>query len=306
MNRTGGLRCWGANYVGQCGRPPGQVGYSPPPTDLPSLTGVAQVVAGAEHTCVLLSTSGVRCWGNNQYGQIGRPSSTADIFTPPTTDLLTGVSLIVAGAFHTCALMTATGGFRCWGRNNMGQLGFPSGDFYGVPTTDTTINLGSAMYLTAGAYHTCALVRTSDGTSGMRCWGRGGEGQLGNRLFSNLNTVPTTSIQPSFVCPGGCQHGTCIAPGVCQCADRYSGFSCSNVLCSPPCSRQGRCAGPNTCQCNSGWTGALCDVPTCNAVNNCNGHGRCTWLNPCTCDSGWTGNDCSQKVCTSISIWFCL
>ncbi len=41
--------------------------------------------------------------------------------TPPSTDVLTGVAAVTAGGRHTCALMT-TGGVRCWGRNDLGQV----------------------------------------------------------------------------------------------------------------------------------------------------------------------------------------
>ncbi len=42
---------------------------TPPATDL--LTGIAAVAATGEHTCVLTTAGGVRCWGDNFYGQLG-------------------------------------------------------------------------------------------------------------------------------------------------------------------------------------------------------------------------------------------
>ena len=51
--------------------------YTPPSSDV--LTGVAMVSVGANSTtCVLMLSGGVRCWGNNQYGQVR--THTVDVF----------------------------------------------------------------------------------------------------------------------------------------------------------------------------------------------------------------------------------
>ena len=87
------------------------------------LTGVAQIAAGNAHTCALIKgTGGVRCWGYGLYGQLGN-GGTSNVLSPPSSDVLTGVAQIAAGLEHTCALMSGTGGLRCWGSNNYGQLG---------------------------------------------------------------------------------------------------------------------------------------------------------------------------------------
>src|SRR5262249_12118172 len=41
------------------------------PTDVSGLTsGVTAISAGGQHTCALLGTSGIKCWGDNTFGEI--------------------------------------------------------------------------------------------------------------------------------------------------------------------------------------------------------------------------------------------
>lgn len=73
---TGVLWCWGWNYYGQLG-----LGYAnttgsgcdcvttPHPVSL-AATAIA-VSTGYDHTCVVLSTGALQCWGGNRYGQLG-------------------------------------------------------------------------------------------------------------------------------------------------------------------------------------------------------------------------------------------
>jgi alpha-tubulin suppressor-like RCC1 family protein len=101
----------------------GQAGVSTTsgPCGSPNAVTVRAVAVGTRHTCALMTTSGVRCWGSNEYGQLGDGTLTSRR-TPPTIDVLSGVQAIAAGDYHTCALMT-TGGVRCWGINSAGELG---------------------------------------------------------------------------------------------------------------------------------------------------------------------------------------
>ena len=86
------------------------------------------IAAGAFHTCALLTSGQVRCWGDNQYGQLGygHTDAVGDDETPashPPVALGGRATAITAGYWQTCALL-ATGHLRCWGANNAGQLGY--------------------------------------------------------------------------------------------------------------------------------------------------------------------------------------
>ena len=69
----------------------------------------------------MLTTGGVRCWGQGIQGELG-DGSTSDRLLPLSVDVLTDVNDIDLGGNHTCAVLT-TGGLRCWGSNTYGQLG---------------------------------------------------------------------------------------------------------------------------------------------------------------------------------------
>jgi alpha-tubulin suppressor-like RCC1 family protein len=132
-----------------------------------------------------MNTGGVRCWGNNDDGQLGAVNSPD--WVPPMSDVLTGAQAIATGDDYTCALME-TGGVRCWGRNNYGQLGDGTTTVRLVPPT--TEVLTSVQAIAAGGYHTCTLMDTG----GARCWGRNDYGQLGDGSSINIAIPPSADV----------------------------------------------------------------------------------------------------------------
>src|SRR5262245_40185430 len=135
--------------------------------------GVAGVItAGAEHTCAL-GTSGVQCWGNNQFGQLGNNLVTESHLPMTVGGLPTGVRAVASGGFHGCALVN--GGVQCWGYNSNGQLGNASTATTATPVGPVNNLTTGVQAIAAGDLHTCALVN-----GGVKCWGFNFNGQLGN------------------------------------------------------------------------------------------------------------------------------
>lgn len=169
----GGVRCWGRNNFGQLGN--GLMNDSPIPVPVSGLpSNVDQLAAGLYHTCALLSTGIVWCWGQNFDGQLGDGTIEDRRAFPIQVPNLDSVVAIAAGAYFTCALRSG-GDVWCWGQNSHGQLG--DGSFGEERATPSPVaDLTDAVHLAAGLQHACAI-RASGQTV---CWGDNELGAVGD------------------------------------------------------------------------------------------------------------------------------
>jgi alpha-tubulin suppressor-like RCC1 family protein len=67
----GTVMCWGENSSGELGRGATSLMPSPTPALVSGLVGVSALGASSQSTCAYSADRVTRCWGNNQYGQLG-------------------------------------------------------------------------------------------------------------------------------------------------------------------------------------------------------------------------------------------
>jgi alpha-tubulin suppressor-like RCC1 family protein len=182
---SGGVQCWGGNQVGELGT--GSTTPSDSSTPLPVFGLTSGVVAlgtlGGRHTCAVLAGGQVRCWGFNDYGQLGNGSN-INSATPVTVSGLAAsvVSVASGGEEHSCALLSS-GDVECWGADALGQLGNNSELIDSlVPIPVGGLDPATAEVVTGDAF-SCA--RGSSGS--VKCWGDNGSGQIGTGCTAKTN-----------------------------------------------------------------------------------------------------------------------
>lgn len=183
------VKCWGENRFAELGT--GTVAganvtpkQSTPLVAVDGLTDAVAIAAGGEpnssaFTCAILTSGAVRCWGSNNFSQLG---TGLDASISPTGNVVpadASATAIDLGYRHACMIDTA-GAVRCWGANTYGERG-------------TTAILGAvpleagASALATGFYSTCAIVNRE-----VVCFGNNSSGQV--NPSSALGTSPATVV----------------------------------------------------------------------------------------------------------------
>jgi len=222
------IKCWGWNSYGQLGNGKSIKDYVEPnnPNSLsskiknvfksllkikqnipaetsPVITKVANgpivdISTGANHTCGLFCTlfgCYVKCWGLNNYGQLGdgslesldknnlNPFSVESVLVKGLESNLSG---LVSGDNHNCVIINNEQ-VKCWGDNRFGQLGDGTKQTRSVPVF--VQGLLGVKAISAGNFHTCALLNNNT----IKCWGKNDDGQLGDGTTKD-NSLPVEVI----------------------------------------------------------------------------------------------------------------
>jgi uncharacterized protein YjdB len=148
----------------------------PPPTPVTPAVTAASIGLGPEVSCAALGDGSASCWGT------GAPAR------------VTGVNAqrIVTGGAHACGLL-GNGGVMCWGANASGQLGNGETSREPAPRPVRVATEQQFTSIVAGGAHTCGIAR--DGLAW--CWGKNGDGQLGNA--STRDQATPVAVARGFV-----------------------------------------------------------------------------------------------------------
>ena len=137
--------------------------------------------------CAILYHRDVKCWGMNDFGQLGDNSDKASN-VPVSVSGLTGVLSLVGESSEGgyCAVLLS-GGVDCWGTNTSGALGNGSTTLTqaDVPVAVTGVS-DATNGGTNNAFTYCMLL----GSESVRCWGDNTYGQLGDGSRAASSNVP--------------------------------------------------------------------------------------------------------------------
>ena len=207
----GRVKCWGGNAAGALGQgdhvdrgdQPNELGAALPYIDLGPGRTARSIGASESSLCAVLDDGSVRCWGSNNFYQLGNGTTSYVGMNPNQMGANLRPTLLGAGrkasaishsgaSAHSCAVLD-DGTLKCWGRNNAGQLGYGDTANHGsaalMGDALPALSLGAGLipvHVVGGDEHTCAAF-----TSGaVKCWGYNSVGQLGQGHAEYRGTRP--------------------------------------------------------------------------------------------------------------------
>lgn len=199
---AGRAYCWGDNTRGQIGD--GTVANRSLPTPVSGgLTFASLAEGSADHACGLTSSGQAYCWGSNAFGELGDGTTTDQRAPVAVAGAYTFTQLAVS-SFSSCG-RTTTGDIVCWGWAGYGLFG---DGVQGVVRPPTPVSAGGVTFTSValGGTLACAV----DTSGGVRCWGPGTLGQIGDgQTLTRLAPTPVA---------GGRSFSTVSVGGIHACA----------------------------------------------------------------------------------------
>lgn len=183
LTSAGEVWCWGSNSWGQVGD-----GTPDARKTVPSLVATlgapaTDVVAGQNHTCALLVTAAVKCWGSNSAGQIGSADGLPHD-TPVTVEGLDEGATVESPVSYSITEDSAV---------VSGMVSVPVGEATVKVERSTSAGFGTVAESAAlGTWGRAVVASTSSGhgcvvlpAGTVSCRGSNTDGQLGNRTVGD-------------------------------------------------------------------------------------------------------------------------
>ncbi len=169
------------------------------------------IACGANHTCALLASGGVMCWGANNSGQLGNGTNTDSSVPVNVSGISTAIALS-AGTTFSCAVL-ADGSVKCWGDNYYGELGTGTNTSSNTPVSVTGV-ASAAVAISSGNITTCITLATG----AVQCWGDNTNGEVGDGTNSGRSSATATSgISSGAISTDVDGHGCAIVNGTLKC-----------------------------------------------------------------------------------------
>ena len=182
-------------HCGACGNPCGTGEFCSNGACGPDPHAPVQVSSGGAHTCAVLGSGELACWGYNAWGQLGN-NSTQNHSTPQMVSGISNAVQVSAGESFSCARLVS-GQVMCWGYNGTGNLGTGNTSNSSVPVyvsgITNAVDIDCANMALQNSSNpnnqelTCAVL--AEGT--VWCWGTNGNGELG----SNAGVSSSVPVQ---------------------------------------------------------------------------------------------------------------
>ncbi len=132
---------------------------------------IADVKAGHHHSCALLKSGTVKCWGHGQLGELGNGSSSqlgdqpGEMANLPAVSLGRPATKLAVGFGTSCAILDDNS-LKCWGQKISGPLNISA---TGTSPVNVPLADGRTVLDVSVAYNSvCAVL--DDGR--VQCWGR--------------------------------------------------------------------------------------------------------------------------------------